>query len=137
MDISEIRKIIKETKFCMLNTNNQNGQIDSRPMLTVFHNSEEEHIFFFCMKNSQKIIDLRENNHISLSYQDNSKENYIHIIGKADITEDVATMQSKWDKQLNTWWPNEAQTEGMSMIKVKINSIRYWTKDENGTITIN
>ncbi len=121
----------------MLSTINKKGYIDSRPMLTVFDNSDLEHLFFFCLDNSQKIIDLRENNNISLSYQDKSKGNYIHVIGKSDIINDIPTMQSKWNKQLNTWWPNEAKTEGISMIKVKITSVRYWTKDETGIIKVN
>ncbi len=129
-----IREIIKEINFCMLNTTNKKEQIDSRPMLTVFDDSEVDSLFFFCMTNSQKIIDLRNNNNLSLSFQDNAKGTYIHIVGNAEIIDDIPIMQSKWDKRLNKWWVDEAQTEGLSMIKMKMKSCRYWTEKENGVI---
>ncbi len=138
MTLLEIENIIKEIDVCMLYTSNKSQKkIEGRPMLTIFDNSELKNIFFFCMKDSNKVKDLEKNNTIALAYQDNVNNNYIHIDGKAEITTDISTMQSKWDKKLNTWWQDEAQTKGICMIKVTTQSIRYWTKNKNGVISLN
>lgn len=121
---------------CMMTTVGQNGEIHSRPML---HNKVLEignTLYFFSMKETLKIRDLAENAAISLTYQNKANETYIQIFGNASVEENPSMMQPHWDTKLDLWWSEQAHTEGICMIAIKVEWIRYWFQGKNETIVL-
>lgn len=137
MTISEITKKIGEIDCCMMTTIGKNSEIHSRPMLHNKLSEIKDTLYFFSMKETLKINDLADNNSISLTYQDKNSETYIQIFGKGSVEEDPSIMQPHWDKKLDLWWSQQAYTEGICMISIKVEWIRYWFQGKDETIMFN
>ncbi|MDD3788383.1 MAG: pyridoxamine 5'-phosphate oxidase family protein [Petrimonas sp.] len=134
MTVKELAQHIRRIDCCMMTTLDADGNFRSRPMLTILKEDDLNNLHFFCMKDSQKIRDLMANAAISLTYQEPGSGLYIQVYGKAELTGEPAQMRPYWDKKLNVWWPREADTEGISMISVKTQWVRYWFEGKNEVI---
>lgn len=136
MTLQELNHLIKQIDCGMLITHTDKNEFNSRPMLTITDDENPDKLYFFCMKNSQKVVEIKDDHRVALSYQDKESGINLHLFGKATVTDQPGEMQKHWDKKLNVWWQEEANTDGICMIIVKIEKFRYWTTGENGEVAL-
>ncbi len=137
MTLQELNHKIKKIDCGMLTTHTDKNEFNSRPMLTITDDENPYNLYFFCMKNSQKIVEIKSDNRVAISYQDKETGVNLHILGKATLIDQPKEMQKHWDKKLNVWWQKEENTDGICMIIVKIEKFRYWTIGDNGEVALN
>lgn len=136
MNPEELKKIISQIDACMMTTYGSNGEINSRPMLCNHTENGISEMYFFCMKESDKIEEIMQSNHISLIFQNQGNGLYINMMCLATVTEDVSEMREHWDPKLEIWWKEKEYTKGLIMIRCKTQSIRYWYQGNNGRIEL-
>ena len=85
-----------------------------------------DEVYFFSLKKTRKIDDIRANKNISLAFQNKENTTFIQQRGIAEIVEDKETMTRHWDKNLLTWWKEGANTPDICMIRVQVKQIRCW-----------
>ncbi len=137
INILELKKIISQVDVCMMNTISPMGDVNSRPMLCNHTDNEGlQWLYFYCMDSSQKIVDLINNDHISLVFADVAQGLYANIMGSATIVKDKSEMSSHWDARLEEWWADRENTPNLCMIQCRIDSIRYWYEGQEGLLKI-
>lgn len=133
--IKDIEKALSDINCCMMSTIDENGQINSRPMLhnkTIGYN--DGNLYFFSMKDTRKVRDIKENPTISLTYQNTENTLFIQVHGKAKLCEKPEEMAPYWDKQLDLWWSQRENTPQICMIHIHVSWIRYWSQGKDCTI---
>lgn len=134
MDRQDIEKALQSIDCCMMTTIDDNGNINTRPMLQNKEALYDNNIYFFSMKDTRKIRDLEKNPTISLTYQDKENTLFIQVHGKGEIVEKSEEMEPYWDKKLNLWWSQQQHTPGICMIRIRISHIRYWHQGKDCTV---
>ena len=88
--LSLARQTIKQVRYGALITVDQNGQPRSR-IVDPFAPDENFVIFVATRPNTRKVAQLRQHNQATLFYFDPEGRNYVSIMGRADLIDDVDT----------------------------------------------
>ncbi len=128
MDLKRLAEMIKDIKFTMFTTVNDDGSMHSRPMATQdFSKSDfDGTLWFFSRKHSLKNHSIEMDQHVNLAYANPDKQQYISISGRATITEDRAKMEKLWNPILKAWFPEGLEDPELSLIGVQIEAAEIW-----------
>ncbi|HXH29291.1 MAG TPA: pyridoxamine 5'-phosphate oxidase family protein [Bacteriovoracaceae bacterium] len=128
MDLKRLADMIKDIKFTMFTTVNEDGSMHSRPMATqdMSKSEFEGTLWFFSRKHSMKNHSIEMDQHVNLAYANPDKQQYISISGRARITEDKAMMKKLWNPLLKAWFPEGLEDPEISLIGVQIESAEIW-----------
>jgi len=135
MNVKELAKAMQEIDFCMMTTIDGRGTFHSRPMSNNKQVEYDGSSYFFSMRDTQKIRDIDSSPRTSLTYQ-GQKGLFIQIYGDAMIIHDKQKMEDFWLEELNAWFKNGLNTEGLVMIHVKGKWVEYWQKENNEIIDL-
>src|SRR5688572_6543461 len=94
--IEKIRTMIKNIDFAMLVTEDENGELHSRPMSTQKAEFDGD-LWFFSETNSEKMDDIRRNPSVNASYSQDGK--FVSVAGKASIVTDLAKKKELWHEE--------------------------------------
>lgn len=61
---------------------------------------------------------------------------FISIEGNAELIRDKALFEQHWTKDLDRWFPEGIETQGIVLIKVRAGRIEYWDGEEKGTVSV-
>jgi len=130
-DIDKLKKLIHETKFCMLTTQDKEGGLRSRPMgVSGDLECEDDKcavVTFFTYKDSAKCSEMdAHGQQVNLSFSDPKSQNFVSISGRGHISQDRAEMEKRWSPVMKAWFPNGLDTPGCSLLKVVIDKAEYW-----------
>ncbi len=136
MTLEDISKAMRKIDICMMTTRNADGSLESRPMSNNKDVDYEGNSYFFAVDTARVVRDLESNPQIALSYE--GKNNlYINVSGVADLTQDKAMLQQHWVANLNHWFESGIDTQGLTLIHVKAQHIKFWHKYEEGEVSLN
>lgn len=121
----EVYDLIKKHDIGMMTNINEDGNLVSHPM-TRQGDIEDDSIWFFSKKNSEKVREILKNRNVNVSFSDSD---YISISGIAEIVDDVKTKQELWSKELDAFYDGGPENDQIILLKVKIDSLEYWTSD--------
>lgn len=127
-EFEKIFYLLEDMKFTMFSTVSEDGIIHTRPMKTVGLTDEdfEGVLWFFSKKNSSKIHDLINDQHVSLAYSDPNINRYITINGLAFISEDKEKINDLWSREFYDIFPLGPSDSEISLIGVKIDTAQIW-----------
>lgn len=139
--LADISEKIRHIDFAMLVTHASGGALAGRPMS---NNGEVEYSgdsFFFTDESATMIADIRRDPQVLLSYAGSKgmlgkPPVFISITGVAELIKDKAAIAQHWTKDLERWWPQGAETPGITLIKVRAERIHYWDGEDDGEITL-
>lgn len=123
--LSKVGELVNDIKFAMMTTENQDGELTSRPMTTLQMDSEGN-CWFFTARSSHKVGDLQQNLHVNLSYARIDKQDYLSVTGTAELVADKAKMQALWTPWIKPWFPEGLDDPDLALLKVRIESAEYW-----------
>ena len=130
-----ISKKMKAIDICMMSTIGTNGAVHTRPMSNnrdVAYNGES---YFFSHINTRKAKDLENNSKVTLSFTGDAGL-YIIVEGKGRIIKDRTRMEEHWVPDLEQWFEDGLETEGLILIAVKASAIKYWDNYKEGEIDL-
>lgn len=124
----KLLSLIKEMKFTILTSVAGDGTIHSRPMGTLHVDSLnfDGCLWFFSKKSSTKNYELKNDQHVNLTYVNPDRHHYISICGHAFISTDRQKMDELWDSSLTAWFPEGLQDPELSLIGVQVESAEIW-----------
>ena len=126
---------MKAIDICMMSTIGSNGAVHTRPMSNnrdVTYNGES---YFFSHVKTRKAKDLEKNSKVTLSFTGKAGL-YIIVEGKGRIIKDRERMEEHWVPDLEQWFEDGLETEGLILINVKATSIKYWDNYKEGEIDL-
>ena len=118
-----IRRIVRDVQVAMLTTEGLNGEMHSRPMITL--NVEfDGSVWFFAHADSSKVNEIRHQPLVNISYI--GGDGYASLAGTAHIVEDSEKKRELWHEGLRTWLHEGPQSSDVVLICVKADSGQYW-----------
>ena len=139
--MSELSKKMRDIDFAMLFTKSEGGEVAGRPMS---NNGEVEYqgdSFFFAYDSTRSAQDIGRDPKVGLSYQGTGSllgkpPIFIAIEGDASLIRDRQAFASRWSEDLDRWFPEGTDTQGLVMIKISATRIHYWDGADEGELAM-
>ena len=136
MTLSDIAKKMKDIDITMLMTHTDGGAIAGRPMSNNRDVDYDGDSHYFTWDESRMVSDIEKDPKVALSFQ-GAKSFQISVEGKAEIIRDKQTFEDHWNPDLDKWFEDGIDTDGLVMIKVKASRLHYWDGEEEGEVPLN
>jgi general stress protein 26 len=134
--VQDVAELMRDIDLCMLTTTTTNGDLASRPMSNNGEVEYDGNSYFFTWENSRMVGDIELDSGVNLTFQSDDKNIFITIAGKAEVTRDKSEMEEHWQDELEAWFEDGLDTEGIAMIIVKAKRIKYWQGEEEGEVVV-
>jgi general stress protein 26 len=73
---------------------------------------------------------------VHLSYVDLDEWRFVSMTGSAQVVRDADKKQELWLEDLEQWFAEGPESDGIVLIKVTPAVISYWTKEDEGELRI-
>jgi general stress protein 26 len=125
-DHERIWELIKGSHSALLVTVKSDGTLDSRPM-GCLQSDFDGVLWFLTFRHSVKLVEIRNNPNVMVSYAKPSEFEYVSISGKARIIEDSQQLNELWTEGLRVWFPHGANDPEIAILAVDVEQATYWT----------
>lgn len=132
--IKELGELIKDIRFAMMTTIEPDGTLRSRPMGTLDVDADGE-LWFFTKSSAAKADEVRQDEHINLSYAKPEDNRYVSVSGTGEIVRDQAKMKELWTPALKIWFEDGLDDPDLALLKVTITQAEYWKSPSNSVGT--
>lgn len=133
--MKHIAKLMKNVDIGVLTTQTARGALSSRPMSNNGKVDYDGDSYYFTWEESRTVNDLREHSaQVTLSFTSRDKKSYIVVSGKAKVITSKARMAEKWSPDLDQWFEDGVDTEGVVMIHVAAKRIKWWSGEDDGEL---
>jgi general stress protein 26 len=137
----EISKEMAKIDFAMLTTRTNSGELATRPMS---NNGEVEwsgDSFYFSWDSARTITDIENEPKVALSFQGSGHllgkpPLFIAIEGHASLIRDKASFKKHWHKELDRWFPDGVDSDGLILIRVSARRAHYWDGEEDNEVPL-
>jgi general stress protein 26 len=123
--LRELWDLIKEVRIAMLTTVDPDGRLHSRPMATQ-EVEPDDVLWFFSAKDSHKVEELTENQHVELTYASPERDLYVSASGRAQVIDDRAKMRELWNTAVQAWFPDGPDDPNLCLLRVDLEQAEYW-----------
>lgn len=135
-DIQHFAKLIKEIKFAMFTTMDDNeGVLKSRPM-TLQETEFDGDLWFFGGRSSEMIRHIEKNPKVNLAFANPQDSSYISASGVASVVLDQEKAKELWSPLYKIWFSEGLEDPNLCLIKVKVESAEYWESPSSPLVTI-
>jgi general stress protein 26 len=141
LTLQDLSKTMREIDFTMLSTRSADGRIAARPMSNNGDVEYDGDSWFFAMEDASAVTDIERDPTAGLTLQGATSAEgapgiFISIEATAEIIRDKAVFREHWVEDLERWFKDGVDTPGLTMIKARAASIRYWKGEDEGEIEI-
>ena len=124
-DLKKLRKLIKGARVAMLTTLAPDGALRSRPMATLKAPFTGD-VWFFTRANAPKADEIRDNDHVNVSFSDGEDDRYLSISGTASLVRDKDRLEQLWSGRLRNWFPDGKKDPDLALLRVRVDRADYW-----------
>jgi general stress protein 26 len=122
--LEKLWSMVQDIKVAML-TSDDAGTLRSRPMAhaqTTFDGT----LWFFTCAASHKVDEVRQDQHVGVSYADPDHQNYVSLSGTARVVDDRAETDARWTESLRVWFPQGRDDPDLALLRVDVTQAEYW-----------
>lgn len=123
--VQTLNKLIASIPVAMLTTQDEDGSLRSRPMMSQKAPFDGT-LWFFTKADSGKVEEVQRDQQVNVAYIDQQDSRYVSISGKARLVRDQEKMVSLWDEQYRPWFPQGIDDEQMALLRVEVTSAESW-----------
>lgn len=135
MNKHDLSKAMAKIDFAMLTTHTESGELATRPMS---NNGEVDWCgdsFYFSWDSARTIADIEREPRVALSFQGSGHllgkpPLFIAIEGHATLLRDKGRFQEHWHSELDRWFPDGIDSDGLILIQVHAGRVHYWDGEE-------
>ncbi len=124
-DVRRVAELVDSARISMLTTMTADGKHVSRPMALQDVEFDGD-LWFFCYDDSPKAEQIRANPQVNVSFSNDKQSEWTSVSGTAQVVHDRARAEELWALPLQAWFPDGLDTDGLSLIKVQVDSAEYW-----------
>jgi general stress protein 26 len=129
MDANQARaqlwSMIKDIKFAMLVTEQEDGTLRSRPMATQQSEFDGD-LWFFTGIDAPKVAEVRRHAKVNLSYAEPDDQKYVSVSGACEVVRDKKKMEELWNPMYKAWFPKGLEDPNVALLKVSVTNAEYW-----------
>lgn len=130
-DLQKAVEMMKAIDVAMLVTKTKGGAIAARPMSNNKDVSADDGTsYHFATDDGRIDDDLQRDDQCGATYS--SGEAYVAVQGRAKLHQDRAAQEKHWVPDLEKWFQDGLDTEGLILIEVSPERIAYWKGREEG-----
>lgn len=134
-DVDKLAKLINGIKFAMLTTAMLDGTLRSRPMATQQVEFDGV-LWFFTQYNSGKVDEIRNDQHVNLSYADPSDNRYVSVSGRALVVRDRKKSEELWTEWHRAWFPKGLDDPDLALLRVDVHDAEYWDSPSSKVVQL-
>ena len=123
--IQKLAGLIHDIEVAMVTTEDDQGELRSRPMATQ-KTQFDGTLWFFTYDSSPKVAELRSHEKVNVSYSDPRGQRYVSVSGIARITRDPDRVRKLWSPALKAWFPQGKDDPAISLIEVEVQKAEFW-----------
>ena len=140
MTKQELATAMGKIDFAMLTTRTEGGQLATRPMSNNGEVGTDGDSYYFSWDSARTVGDIEADPKVALSFQGSAglfgkPPLFVAVEGTARIVRDQAAFARHWTRDLERWFADGIETEGMVMIHVHADRIHYWDGQDEGEVT--
>jgi general stress protein 26 len=112
-----VRDTINSVQYCFLVTISESGK-QANARLVEHHKPEPDWTIWICTSaKSRKIREIRRENHITITFQDDSQYAYVTMLGLASVEDDPQEKQRHWQDDLLAYFPDGSTGKDYILVK--------------------
>ncbi|WP_084419855.1 pyridoxamine 5'-phosphate oxidase family protein [Henriciella litoralis] len=131
LSLEDIAQEMRKIDITMMSTHTSGEEIAARPMSNNRDVDFDGTSYFFAMDDTRTISDISKNKNVGLTYLGDDGLQ-IALEGDAELVRDKSEFESHWNPDLDKWFEDGVDTDGLVMIKVDATRIHYWNGREEG-----
>jgi general stress protein 26 len=124
---AKLAAIIEAVNVGMLITEDEGGNLRSRPMAT--QKVEGDVLWFYTASDAPKVDEIRKAAKVNVSYADPTSQTYVSVSGAAQTIRDAAKVREFWSADAARWFPDGPGDPRLALLKVQMNQAEYWDVD--------
>lgn len=126
-ELETIRAIISSSKVAVLTTENQFGELHSRPLAVLDHEFDGS-LWFFTRDPSSKVEEVAIDPRVNVSYSDG--KGYLSISGIAAVEHNQTRIKQLWNPAVEAWFEHGRDDPTVALLRVDAGSAEYWASDK-------
>ncbi len=135
-NVSKLVELVKDVKTCMLITIEKYTDLLSGRPMGITKIEDDGTMWFFTKNVSQKVDEIEQNKQISLAIMSESKNIYLMIHGKAELSYDYSKMKELWNPFMKAWFPEGLEDPDIILIKVIPSEASYWDSSASKMVVL-
>ncbi len=135
MSLTDLSKKMKKIDIAMMSTHTSGEEIASRPMSNNRDVEYDGTSFYFTSDETRTVSDIEKNRNVGLTYQGDGGFQ-IAVEGDAKLVRNKTAFTAHWNSDLDEWFKDGIDTDGLVMIEVKATRIHYWDGMEEGEVKL-
>lgn len=133
--IKKLGELIKDIKFAMLTTAEEDGTLRSRPMATQ-QTEFDGSLWFFTNSNAPKVDEVQRHQKVNVSYAEPKDQKYVSISGTAELVRDRQKIEELWNPTYKAWFPKGLEDPDLGLLKVSVEQAEYWDSPSSAVVRI-
>lgn len=133
--IKKLHDLIKDIKFAMLTTVEEDGCLRSRPMATQEFEFDGD-LWFFTSANAPKVHEVQHDQHVNVSYAQPDKQKYVSVSGTAQLVRDRQKIEELWNPLFKAWFPQGLDEPDLALLKVSVTKAEYWDSPSSQVVRL-
>ena len=124
-DFEKLNQMIKDIRVAMLTTEDESGTLRSRPMVNQQRQFDGT-LWFFTRAKSEKSEEIRNNQHVNISYADHDDSVYVSLSGEAEVIQDPQKARELWNTFVQAWFPAGPDDPDLALLRITVEQAEYW-----------
>lgn len=121
----KIAELVKGIHIAMMTTVAKDGTMSSRPM-AVQDKPFDGTLWFLTRSTSEKVDELEEDQHVTLTFAEPSSSKYLALKGQASVSENRAKIKELWNPMYKAWFPKGEDDPEIAVLSVHVSEGDYW-----------
>lgn len=139
--LADISGAMKEIDFCMLVSRAEDGSLGGRPMSNNSQVEYEGTSWFFTDDDTRMTEDIARDPSVALTYRAPAEGGgapgmFIHVQGEARLVRDKDILREHWLPDLERWFEQGVDTQGLLLIEVAAKRVHYWDGEDEGEVKL-
>ena len=131
----DVWKRIKDIRFAMLTTVDDDGSLVARPMTTV-QKEFSGTLWFFTSLSSPPAAAVKAHGTVGIHYSEPKDDCYVSLSGDAQLVHDRPRMEALWSPMVKAWFPKGIDDPDLGLIRVDIHRAEYWDVKESKPVQL-
>ena len=133
--LQDISAKMKSIDIAMMSTHTSGDEIAARPMSNNRDVDYDGTSHYFALEDTRTVRDITKNSNVGLTFQ-TTGHFYIALEGDAQLIREKSSFEDHWNSDLDEWFKDGIDTEGLVLIKVEATRIHYWDGMDEGEIKL-
>lgn len=124
-ELARLAELIADAEIAMLTTEDSDGTLRSRPLMTLEMDAEGR-LWFFTELSTRKVGEMDQHRKVNLSYADVARQSFVSISGRVRLLRDPDKARELWTQRVKPWFPSGLDDPDLGLLEITVDAAEYW-----------